>query len=156
MLPLKTILCPTDFSPTSNAALETARLLALDYDATLIVLHVAELPNVMAGDGVLLYAPEYDPEAERRKLDDIPIDPEIAMERRFVRGDPVEEILETARARNCDLIVLGTHGRTGVGRLIMGSIAEQIIRKAPCPVMSVKGPVATAQVTEPEAALALS
>jgi nucleotide-binding universal stress UspA family protein len=56
-------------------------------------------------------------------------------------GDPAEEILRVAQAVKADLVVLGTHGRTGLGRLLMGSVAEQIVRRAPCPVVTVKVPL---------------
>jgi nucleotide-binding universal stress UspA family protein len=56
-------------------------------------------------------------------------------------GDPAAEILRVAQAVKADLIVLGTHGRTGLGRLLMGSVAEQVVRRAPCPVVTVKAPL---------------
>ena len=57
-------------------------------------------------------------------------------------GDPATEILQFAQQIKCDLIVMGTHGRTGLGRLFLGSVAEQVLRKAPCAVLTVKTPVA--------------
>jgi nucleotide-binding universal stress UspA family protein len=66
----------------------------------------------------------------------------------MTEGDAVDEILRVARDADADLIVLGTHGRTGLGRLLMGSVAEQVVRRAPCPVLVVKAPA------EREAAMA--
>ena len=62
------------------------------------------------------------------------------MEYRVQDGDPVVEILEVTREAPCDLIVMGTHGRTGLGRLLMGSVAEQVLRRASCPVLTVRTP----------------
>lgn len=155
MLPIRTILFPTDFSPTSNAAFRIARSIARDYNAKLIVFHVAQFPSAMGADGVLMYPTDYDLDALRRKLDDIPTGSHIEMERRLVQGNAIDEILNAAQDLNCDLIVLGTHGRTGVGRLFMGSVAEQIIRKATCAVLSVKAPIAAAVIPVDEAALAV-
>jgi nucleotide-binding universal stress UspA family protein len=64
----------------------------------------------------------------------------VNVEHQLKAGDAVAEILSMARHLPCDLIVLGTHGRTGLDRLLMGSVAEQIVRKAPCPVLTVKTP----------------
>jgi nucleotide-binding universal stress UspA family protein len=62
----------------------------------------------------------------------------------LVRGDPATEIVALARNYPCDVIVMGTHGRTGLGRLLMGSVAEKVVRNAPCPVVTVKSPLAPA------------
>ena len=62
------------------------------------------------------------------------------MDTRVHEGDPATQIVRVAQETRCDLIVLGTHGRTGLGRLLMGSVAEQVLRKAPCPVLTVKTP----------------
>jgi nucleotide-binding universal stress UspA family protein len=70
------------------------------------------------------------------------IDPrlrEVNVHTEMVTGDPVTEILQAAREHGCDLIVMSTHGRTGLARLLMGSVAEQVLRRAPCPVLTVKG-----------------
>jgi nucleotide-binding universal stress UspA family protein len=67
-------------------------------------------------------------------------DPAVPVEHRLAEGDSAEEILRLAQESGCDLIVLGTHGRTGLPRLLMGSVAEQVVRKAPCPVLTVKAP----------------
>jgi nucleotide-binding universal stress UspA family protein len=60
-------------------------------------------------------------------------------------GIPAEEIVKVASDRGCDLIVMGTHGRTGVGRLLLGSVAEEVMRKAPCPVLTLKHPLPAAE-----------
>jgi nucleotide-binding universal stress UspA family protein len=63
-------------------------------------------------------------------------------ERRLEEGDPATEICRVANEAGCELIAIGTHGRTGLGRLLMGSVAEQVVRRAPCPVLTVKAPFA--------------
>ena len=74
------------------------------------------------------------------------------MEHRLTEGDPAEEILRVAAALQCNLIVIGTHGRTGLGRLLMGSVAEEVLRKAVCPVLVVKAERASSSA-EPETTL---
>jgi nucleotide-binding universal stress UspA family protein len=67
-------------------------------------------------------------------------DPTLPVEHRLEVGDPVAEILRVAQESKCDLIVMGTHGRTGLAHLLMGSVAEKVVRKAACPVLVVKTP----------------
>jgi nucleotide-binding universal stress UspA family protein len=75
-----------------------------------------------------------------------------AVERNLQVGDAAEEIVRLAGKANCDLIVMGTHGRSGLGRLLMGSVAEKVLRKAPCPVVTVKQPFPQAETgAEPAA-----
>ena len=141
MLPIRTILHPTDFSEYSGYAFRLACALARDYGARLVVLHVAAPPVVVYGEGVLPPAPEDYQERLRGQLQQVVSpDPKVPVEHRLVEGDAVTEILRLAEETKCDLIVMGTHGRTGLGRLLMGSVAEQVVRKAPCPVLTVKTP----------------
>jgi nucleotide-binding universal stress UspA family protein len=143
MLAIRTILHPTDFSTHSAQAFQMACALARDYQARLIVLHV-EAPPVAILGGMPALPPlpeEYDRENLEKRLRCIqPPDPAVQVEHRLVTGEPVAEILRMAQEQSCDLIVMGTHGRTGLGRLLMGSIAEQVVRKAPCLVLTVKSP----------------
>src|SRR5262245_767713 len=143
MLPIHTILHPTDFSAPSGHALGFACALARDYGARLVVLHVTPLQPVFAGEGM----PPPDPEEIRAAGDEqlrklrLPAD-DVRAERRLESGAAAAEILRVAREINADLIVMGTHGRTGLGRLLMGSVAEQVVRKAPCPVLTATVPAA--------------
>jgi len=145
MLPIRTILHPTDFSAHSEYAFRLASSLARDYGARLIVLHVFERPLFIHG-GVMTAPPEPPPPEEQRhtlreQLQRIkPPDPAISIEHLLEEGDPATGILQVAQERACDLIVMGSHGRTGLGRLLLGSVAEQVVRKAPCPVLTVKLP----------------
>lgn len=149
MLPIRTILHPTDFSERSELAFRVACSLARDYNARLVILHIVEPPMAVAGEGVLMVPPPVDMEPLRKRLQQLrPEDCTIAIEHRLIQGDPALEILEVAELANCDLIVMGTHGRTGLGRLLMGSVTEQIVRKAACPVLTVKTPLTAPVVAE--------
>ena len=145
MLPIRTILHPTDFSAHSEYAFRLASSLARDYGARLIELHVLERPLFIHG-GVMTAPPEPPPPEEQRQaireqLQRIKAtDPAISIEHLLEEGDPATGILQVAKERSCDLIVMGSHGRTGLGRLLLGSVAEQVVRKAPCPVLTVKLP----------------
>lgn len=142
MLPVRTILHPTDFSDNADYAFRLAERIARDYQARIVILHVVT-PIVMYGDGVMP-VPDDNWQAElRRKLRERqPHDPKIKAEYLLLEGEPVTEIDRVAQEQNCDLIVMGTHGRTGLGRLLMGSVAEGVVRKAPCAVLTVKVPAA--------------
>jgi nucleotide-binding universal stress UspA family protein len=141
MLPIHTILHPTDFSPRAKSAFDMACAIARDYDARLVVLHV-QPPRMMGGEvQALITNPqevERDLRADLHKLQ--PHDFTIPIERELRQGDAGTEILRFAREIGCELIVMGTHGRTGLARLLMGSTAETVSRKAHCPVLTVKHP----------------
>ncbi len=139
MLPIKPVLNPTDFSESSDAAFRLGCSLARDYGARLLVLHVAELPTAVYGEGVMLPPPVESWQAAREKLDRmLPRGHNLLVEHRMVEGEAAREILRVARESDSDVIVMGTHGRTGLGRVLMGSVAEQVLRKAHCPVVTVR------------------
>jgi len=140
MLPIRTILHPTDFSEQSDYALRLAAAQARDHGARLVLLHVASLPVVVYGGDLPVPVPEDSHDEERQRLESLPVPAPTTTERHFVEGDVATEILRLAQETNSDLIVMGTHGRTGLARLLMGSVAEQVVRKAPCPVLTVKTP----------------
>jgi nucleotide-binding universal stress UspA family protein len=155
MLPIKTILHATDFSERSHHAFRLACALARDYKARLIVLHIVPTPVVGYPEGIILTQPEEYRAEARTKLQQIqPTDPSIALERMLGDGDAATTIVDTARNKACDLIVMGTHGWGGLTRLLMGSVAEAVVRRAPCPVLTVKTPFAQAEhvATESQAA----
>ncbi len=143
MLPIKTILHPTDFSELAGHAFHMACALARDYGARLIVCHVYQPPPVAYGEfGVTPPPPEDAPESLRERLAHIhPAEEGVDVQHYLLEGDPADEIIELGRDSQCDLIVMGTHGRTGLGRLLMGSVAERVMRRAPCPVLTIKAPV---------------
>ena len=136
-----TILHPTDFSPLSEHAFHVACSLARDHGGKVIVLHVAEPPVVLGG--VMTPPP---PQGNRETLVEQlrkvqSADGKITVEHRLETGDPVAEILRVAIETKCDLIVMGTHGRTGLAHLLMGSVAERVVRNALCPVLILKTPL---------------
>ena len=144
MLPVQTILHPTDFSKQSSYALGLACALARDYGARLVVLHVVAAPTVIYGEGVVPPNPEELRAAAQEQLNALDVPGlDVHAERRLEEGAATTEILRVAEELHADLIVMGTHGRTGLGRLLMGSVAEQVVRKALCPVLTVKIPPAT-------------
>src|SRR5262245_53299737 len=117
MLPIHTILHPTDFSDRSQYAFRLACALARDYGAELVVLHVAALPTVVYGEGVVPPDPEILFREAKARLHGLEVpDTNIRAERRFEEGDPATEILRVAQETHTDLIAMGTHGRTGLGR----------------------------------------
>lgn len=138
---LKKILFPTDFSHASDAGLPLATALARDTGATLVILHVEE-PPLAYGGGELYYGiPEPNTEALQKMLAAVqPTDTKVAYVHRMVTGDPATEIVRVAKEEGADIIVVGTHGRTGLTRLLMGSVAEQVIRHSACPVLTFKEP----------------
>jgi nucleotide-binding universal stress UspA family protein len=143
------ILVPTDFSPPSDRALEYARRLAAQHGAALHVLHVLEEgvdTASFASEGFVPDSPEVraarlkearDKLAHRRGSGDGER-PHATTE--VVVGSGARTISRYAADNNFDLIVMGTHGRTGIAHLVMGSVAEQVVRTAPCPVLSTHPP----------------
>jgi len=136
---IRVILHPTDFSVDSEAALRVARWLAWHHGARLVILHVAMLEVLVDGTT----AADVDPRDYRDALDEVKkrVDgPDLKhpIETILTRGYTAPGIIETADDLGADLIVMGTHGRTGLSRLLMGSVAEQVLPKANCPVLVFK------------------
>lgn len=139
MLGIKTVLHPTDFSERSNLAFWYAASLARDYNAKLVLLHVAEPAIAGYGDGMLIPTLPVDTESLRQRLREFRFaDPRVTVEHRLIEGDPATEIVGMADLLKCDVIVMGTHGRTGLSRLLMGSVAEHVLRHSPCPVVTIR------------------
>jgi nucleotide-binding universal stress UspA family protein len=132
----KTILFPTDFSTASDAALVHAESLARQMNARLLIVHVEE-PPLAYGGGELYYGlPEPSSERILKMLEDVkPSDPSVPYTHRLTMGDPAGEVVRIAEDEGAEMIIIGTHGRTGMTRLLMGSVAEAIVRRAPCPVL---------------------
>src|SRR3954454_16893841 len=145
MMQMQTILYTTDFSDSSKAAFPLAYSLARDQGARLIVLHVLpagtyEIVNLaQLGQGESAQQFEDDVRHDLQRIQ--PPDDRVPMEYKLAKGDPAASIVKVAEETACDLIVLGTHGRTGLRRVLMGSVAEHVMRTAPCPVLVVKGSV---------------
>jgi nucleotide-binding universal stress UspA family protein len=139
--PIRTILLPTDFSDPSGLAFRLACALARDFGARLVLLHVVEFPanvypEATRHDDPALRHPALWDKVRQLRLPS----PEVRVEHRLADGDAAAEVLRAAAETHSDLIVMGTHGRTGLKHLLMGSVAEQVVRKAPCPVLTVKAP----------------
>lgn len=142
--PIRVILVPTDFSDCSRRAFSYACELSGKFDAKLLLLHVIEPPSVsLMPDGAYV-PPAYDEIEDSRAVRDElnrwlvgpPADQcNAGFDIRI--GTPVLEILSYAKQRAADLIVLGTHGRTGIAHLLIGSVAENVVRKSECPVLTV-------------------
>jgi nucleotide-binding universal stress UspA family protein len=138
------ILHPTDFSERAVYAFHIAADLARQNQATLLILHVAETlgpENVTYGEA----ASKLEPDDYRQRLEtdlrrSVPAPSEVATQYVLAAGHPAHEISRAAREHACDLIVMGTHGTGGLSRLLMASIAEHVIRLAPCPVLVCKLP----------------
>ncbi len=151
MWELRNILCATDLSGPAERALELAAALARDRGARLLVLHVAVPPPfVRPGElsKVLQQPGGYRQELQDRLRHFRPAGLEGRIDYRIEEGTPADEILRLAEEIPCDLVVLGTHGRTGLGRLLLGSVAEQVLRRASCPVLTVRLPAETPPAAE--------
>jgi nucleotide-binding universal stress UspA family protein len=137
------ILFPTDFSTTGQTALELATSLARDRGAKLLIAHVEE-PPVAYGGGEMYYGIEMPDRKELQKMlsDVVPTDPAVGYEHRLVIGSPATAIVSLAEKEGVEMIVMPTHGRTGLLRVLMGSVAEEVVRKAKCPVLTVKAAAA--------------
>jgi len=144
---VKKILFPTDFSPASEAVLRHATALARGNNATLLIVHVEEPPLAYGGGELFYGVGEVNTEALEGMLEKVvPADPSVPVVRRLVMGDPATEIPRVAKEENVDLIVMGTHGRTGLLRLLMGSVAELVVRRAHCAVLTVRQPESTPEI----------
>lgn len=145
MIVLKNILVPTDFSETSDAAVKYARALAGAFGASLHVLHVVENPFVYgwtAGDYNFSFLESIERDARERLAKVLSAKEREKFHPRLIvqTGNPYLEIVRYAANQTIDLIVIGTHGRGPIIHMLMGSVAEKVVRKAPCPVLTVRHP----------------
>ena len=132
---IKSILCPIDFSENSKVALDQATEQAAQHGAKLFIAHV-EGVRQNARPGSSAYLAELD-EYQRLLQEGRPYLTNIDFEQHYLRGDVVEEIIRFADARNVDRIVIGTHGRSGLRRVFLGSVAEAVSAAANCDVVTV-------------------
>jgi len=149
---------PTDFSDSNQAALDYASRLASEMDATLYIVHADEMEKIaaMMENSGYPYPPPWDDAGRReshRKLEAVvPTVPGVNCQHAYLTGAPSGEIVSFAETEGIDLIVMSSHGRSGLTRLLLGSTAEGVMRRAPCPVLIVKHPDAGKNSTEPLAA----
>lgn len=144
---IHSILCPIDFSHCSDAALQHASDLAAESDARLHLLHVVDESAAYCTEFTGMgYMPDMSQsiESESQHLLEAvaPTAEGVSFERHLLLGTPAKAIVDYADQHQIGLIVMGSHGRTGVARLLMGSVAEAVVRAAGCPVLTVKQPTA--------------
>jgi nucleotide-binding universal stress UspA family protein len=144
------ILVPVDFSSITPAVVSWAASLARDRKASLILLHVQEpVGDNYAGEMYWPVPHVENPNVRRALLEVEPEDPTIIRKHRLELGAAPETILDVAADEQVDLIVMGSHGRGWLGRLLMGSVAEQVLRRSICPVLVVKPPCIPAEESPP-------
>jgi nucleotide-binding universal stress UspA family protein len=139
MIPLRTILCPVDLAETCEPAFQLACSVARDRGACVLVLYVYP-PPLCHAEVVARRQPDGYEEGLWQSLQAYQANVPQGVYHRLAEGDPAKEILRVAREADAELIVLGTHGRGGLPRLLLGSVAEQVIRTAPCPVLTIRVP----------------
>jgi universal stress protein A len=141
---IKKILCPIDFSEISANALEYAVFLASHHHAELLIFHVVEQLHEFEHYQILVLTPqELSEEMEKQAHEKLTklteqIKKTIKVESVVRQGKPFVEIIKEAKEKDMDLIVMASHGRTGVSHMLMGSVAEKVVRKANCPVLIVR------------------
>lgn len=143
MFTIRRILHPTDFSEYSQHAFHIAVDLARIHKASILVLHVARPlseEQVSFGEASQAQPAKYHHRLEEAENEATGGAPGVTIERLVLDGEPAHVVARVAQERQCDLIVIGSHGRTGFRRILMGSTAEHIIRLAQCPVLTVKLP----------------
>ncbi|HTU17796.1 MAG TPA: universal stress protein [Gemmataceae bacterium] len=149
MLPLATILHPTDFSEHSEFAFRLACALARDYNARLVLLHVLPPPLVIYAGGPVPAETWPSVEEAKERLHQLEGQARrVRVESQVLEGDPVDMILRAAEETHSDVIVMGTHGRTALSRLLLGSVAESVLRRSPCPVLTAKPLAAQSKLGE--------
>jgi len=145
---IKTVLVPIDFSDYSKNALKYAATFAKQFNAKIFLIYVVE-PMIYPADFSMgqVAIPSMDldlrtrAEEELKSLSKNFIDRSLSVETIIKTGKPFVEINETAKEVNADLIIIATHGHTGVEHLLFGSTAEKVVRKAPCPVLTLREPI---------------
>jgi nucleotide-binding universal stress UspA family protein len=142
--PWKRILCPIDFSAPARAAMETAVDLARQFEAELTLFHAYQLPGYTLPEGSVMVSPKMLQELADQAEAHLGEWKAIALDRGARKvatakgvGEPALEVVDLAAEGGFDLIVVGTHGRTGIRHAILGSVAERVVRRAACPVLTV-------------------
>jgi universal stress protein A len=140
------ILIPTDFSPCAEKAMQYGATLAVRLQASILLLHAYVVPMYPTPEDEMM-GPDRNSLLERTKDEVLKnldvsrqrlVQPGLTVETRAAQGMPAEAIVAVAREEGCEMIVMGTHGRTGLLHLVLGSVAEQVVRSAPCPVLTVR------------------
>lgn len=145
MIEIRSIVCPIDFSDFSRRALDHAVAIARRYQSTITAVYVCPtFPAIAYGAGIGPVAPIVLTDGDReqlrldlRKFVETELAPGVSIDTSIREGDAVTEILDEAASRKADLLTVGTHGRSGFERLLLGSVTEKLLRKARCPVLTV-------------------
>ena len=149
MMTLKNVLVATDFSEPSDAALMYGREIATRFGATLHVLHVAQnvYISTFGAENYAALAPDLQQQIEddaRRQVNELVVDSDKSgpptIPAILTSSSPASAIVDYAKDHEIDVIVMGTHGRGALAHLVMGSVAERVVRLAPCPVLTVRHP----------------
>lgn len=162
MIPMQRILVPTDFSEPAQTALKLGSMFAREFGSRLYLLHVVPEPYAYPWGTELSTLPLNDilaqsEEAAHQHLDQLAAETGLPLDRvitRAVVGTPVDQVLALIADEKIDLVVLGTHGRGLVGHLLLGSVAERVVRRSPVPVLTVHGEGAAPVANRPPAAAA--
>ena len=157
MIDIRRILCPVDFSDFSRRALDHAIAIARWYESSVTALHVfSPAPVAAYGPGPVVFEPIVLTAVDRDQLladtnafIEAEAAPGVAIDAVVREGNPAAEIVDQATGMNADLLVIGTHGRSGFERLLLGSVAEKVLRKARCPVLTVPRRLPDAVPTAP-------
>ena len=151
------ILVPMDFSPHADRAFGYATSLARRLGAELTLVHVVEDPYATGAWGAEGYLPNVGEllqelivgtERQLAKLKETEAAQGLTVKTAVVTGRPSQAIIDRAASEGCDLIVMGTHGRTGLSHAVMGSVAERVLRKAPCPVLTVRAKAGASETAQ--------
>lgn len=135
---IRQILCCVDFSPSGSYAFEHALAIATRHGATIELLHVME-PSAYAQDKPLENDKTFaDLLRDRLRAMAGSVDTDLLIETDLATGIPYIEIVNRAKSWPADMIIMGTHGRTGMKHLLIGSVAERVVRTASCPVLTVR------------------
>lgn len=146
-MPFQSILVPVDYSPNSRAALAVAVELARKFSASLQLVHVWDRPTylteaLMVGHGTgqrpLMELIEQNAEQDMLTfLQEVGLPADVSYGHRLLSGEPASELIREIETGGYDLVVMGTHGRSGLSRLLLGSIAEKVVRYAPIAVLTI-------------------
>jgi len=144
MEPFRHILVPVDFGEASEHAIDLALTIGMRFDALVTLLHVSWMPPYYYSayaEGLAFPIDEMETKAKKLLEDTLAKvrGRYSRVETKMLPGEPWEKILEAAKDMNADLIVMGTHGRRGVARVFLGSVAEKVVRRSPIPVLTAAG-----------------
>ncbi len=153
--PFQKVLCAVDFSPSTKMTIEMARQIAEANKGTVILFHVVPMPVEAIGQPLMVEPLTGAEDDARKRLNRIASENLThSYEILVVTGDPATSIIEAAQEQATDLIVMATHGRTGMSHFFLGSVAERVVRESPVPVMTVRAPSQKHRLLSPSVLIA--